>query len=107
LDPRHYQDIVGDKDNREFFSSHFDFIGKGKWPERVRWLGKLASLRTITHHTEKWPATKSQVREVKFIHNLVITHIRDGIEVEKDKRYMEEFAQSEEKLEVCESADAA
>jgi len=105
LDPRHYQDIVGYKNNQQLFSFHYDFIGKGRWPERVRWLGQLAGLRTITHHREKWPATKVQVREAKYIYSLVVMHIRDGLAVIKDKKYMAEFHQKETELEANENSD--
>lgn len=91
LDPKHYQVTISQQSLVELFKQNYDFIGKGKWPQRVRWLGDLAYLRTTTHHTEKWPATKEQVQRVKFIYELVVCFIQNGESVEKDKRYFEEF----------------
>jgi len=62
----------------------------------MRWLGELAYLRTTTHHIEKWPATKEQVRKVRFIHQLVTRFIGGGENVEKDRRYFEEYEENGE-----------
>ncbi len=55
----------------------------------------LAHLRTITHHKEKWPASKEQVRQVRFIHSLVVRHIKEGVPVERNRHYFEEFESSQ------------
>ena len=91
MDPASYQAIIGQKRLSELFKKNYDFIGKGQWTLRARWLGELAYLRTFTHHREKWPLTKERVQKVRFIYGLVVRFIQNGESVEKDRRYIEDF----------------
>ena len=52
----------------ELFQPLFS-LGEGGGKTKVtQWLIDLNKVRNITHHTEKWPATKEQVKSVREIH---------------------------------------
>ncbi|MDP8314441.1 MAG: DGQHR domain-containing protein [Candidatus Celaenobacter antarcticus] len=58
--------------NWEILNEYFSLEEKGGKNKQLEWLDKLNPIRNITHHREKWPATKEQVRFVREIHNKVI-----------------------------------
>ena len=60
--------------NWEMFQIFFSFKEKGGKNAQLEWLDKLNPIRNITHHREKWPATKEQVKYVRGIHQKVIEH---------------------------------
>ena len=64
-----YQTIV--PHNWEFFEKRYDLYGKGNKSEKVRWIGRLNSIRQTTHHPEKGIISKDEVASVREIHALV------------------------------------
>jgi DNA sulfur modification protein DndB len=73
-----YADIVVHGDNWELFKDHYNFYGKGKKADLVRWLGHVNKIRTVTHHAEKGPLTKDEVQFVRDVYALVKRHIEGG-----------------------------
>lgn len=70
--PEQYIYLINYRDiallNWDLFSSLFD-LGEAKGKTKATlWLVHLNEIRNITHHEEKWPATKEQVRRVREIH---------------------------------------
>ena len=49
------------------FQEYFSFSKDGGKIKQLNWLVKLNDVRNITHHPEKWPATKDQVAYVREI----------------------------------------
>ena len=72
------------------FKDYYNFYGKGKKAELVRWIGKVNKARTVTHHAEKGPLSKDQVAFVAQIRELVKTHIAGRVPVDPKKRYLAE-----------------
>lgn len=70
-----YSEIVVYGENWELFKDYYNFYGKGKKAELVRWLGRLNKSRTITHHAEKGPLSKTEVAFVRQVYALVKEHI--------------------------------
>jgi DNA sulfur modification protein DndB len=76
-----YSEIVVQGDNWDLFKEHYNFYGKGKKADLVRWLGRLNKVRTVTHHAEKGPLSKTEVEFVRHVHALVKKYIEAGEEV--------------------------
>ncbi len=87
-----YSDIVLYGDNWDLFKNHYNFYGKGKKADLVRWIGKLAKARTVTHHAEKGPLSRDQVLYVARVHELVKTHIEGREPVDPKERYLAEIS---------------
>jgi DGQHR domain-containing protein len=83
-----YADIVVFQDNWNLFKDNYNFYGKGKKAELVRWIVKVNKARQVTHHSEKGPLSKDQVAYVERVHELVTYHIRDDHPVEGNRRYL-------------------
>lgn len=83
-----YPDIIGYTDNWEYFKKYYNFYGKGKKADLIRWIGRINKARTITHHAEKGPLSKDDVAYVRLVHELVQTHIEGGEEVQPGNRYI-------------------
>jgi hypothetical protein len=54
------------------FEEAFSLSSDGGKEKKLAWIKKLNSIRNITHHAEKWPATKEQVEFVRKIHATVL-----------------------------------
>lgn len=65
-----YKDIA--LHNWELFQGYFSLEEKGGKSARTDWLVRLNAIRNTTHHKEKWPATKDEVRFVREIHRKVM-----------------------------------
>ena len=65
-----YNDIAASKWN--LFQKYFSFTKDGGKIKQLAWVTKLNTIRNITHHREKWPATKDQVQYVREIHKKVL-----------------------------------
>jgi DGQHR domain-containing protein len=76
-----YPDIVVYGENWELFKDYYNFYGKGKKSDLVRWLGHVNKIRTVTHHAEKGPLTKDEVQFVRDVYALVKRHIEGGEQV--------------------------
>ncbi len=85
-----YSDIVIHNDNWDLFKDHYNFYGKGKKAELVRWIGRINTSRTITHHAEKGPLSKEDVDFVRRVHQLVKAHIEGGEKVDLSEKYLAE-----------------
>lgn len=57
------------------FEPHFSFTKEGGKENKLKWIKELSAIRNITHHEEKWPATKDQVAFVRDIHKKVFSQI--------------------------------
>jgi DNA sulfur modification protein DndB len=91
-----YADIVTYGDNWDLFKEHYNFYGKGKKADLVRWIGKINKARTVTHHAEKGPLSRDQVEYVRRVHELVKRHIEGGEPVDPRRRYLDDGAQLSE-----------
>jgi len=87
-----YADIVVYGENWELFKDRYNFYGKGAKATLVRWIGKLAKARTVTHHAEKGPLSKDQVAFVARVYDLVKTHIEGMEPVDPKQRYLADEA---------------
>ena len=67
-----YKDIAAS--NWNLFKKYFSFTKDGGKIKQLAWVTKLNTIRNITHHREKWQATKEQVKYVREIHKKVIEH---------------------------------
>jgi DNA sulfur modification protein DndB len=76
-----YQTIV--PSNWDVFEKRYDLYGKGNKTERVRWIGRLNSIRQTTHHPEKGLISKDDVATVREIHALVTQKILNGVASER------------------------
>ena len=83
-----YIDIVTYGDNWDLFKDNYNFYGKGSKATLVRWIAKVNRARTVTHHAEKGPLSKDQVAYVMRVHELVTTHIQQGVPVDPKVRYL-------------------
>lgn len=50
------------------FQDYFTINKDGGKKKKLDWMLKLNDIRNITHHPEKWPAEKDQVRLVRKVH---------------------------------------
>lgn len=66
-----YQSIVVHDENWPLFEKRYDFDGKGKKGDRVRWIGRLCKVRQTTHHPEKGLISKDDVAFVKATYDTV------------------------------------
>jgi DNA sulfur modification protein DndB len=87
-----YPEILLNSDNWDSFKSHYNFYGKGKRVDLIRWIGRINKARTVTHHAEKGPLSREEVAYVRSVHELVKTHIEQGAIVEPNKRYIDDAA---------------
>lgn len=76
-----YPDIITYSDNWDAFKENYNFYGKGKKADLVRWIGRINKARTVTHHPEKGPLSKEEVNYVRVVHLLVKEHIDRGVPV--------------------------
>lgn len=83
-----YIDIVTHGENWGLFKDRYNFYGNGPKNSLVRWISKVNKARTVTHHAEKGPLSKDQVAYVNRVHELVKTHIQQGIPVDPKARYL-------------------
>ncbi len=58
------------------FEKAFSMTKTGSKEKRLKWLDDLNTIRNITHHREKWPATKDQVKLVRDVHRFVKENFR-------------------------------
>ncbi|OPY67793.1 MAG: hypothetical protein A4E57_02112 [Syntrophorhabdaceae bacterium PtaU1.Bin034] len=58
--------------NWPLFEKSFSMAKQGSKEKKVKWIADLNVIRNITHHEEKWPATKEQVAFVKEVHRFVM-----------------------------------
>jgi len=65
-----YLDIAS-KNWKGCFDEPFAFTKEGGKDKKLEWIKELSKIRNITHHEEKWPATKEQVAFIKEIHKKV------------------------------------
>jgi DGQHR domain-containing protein len=96
-----YPEILLYGQNWELFKDYYNFYGKGKKADLVRWIGKINKARTITHHAEKGPLTKEDVDFVRTVHQLVKTHIEGRKKVDGKENYLASFATKDAGLEAA------
>ena len=84
-----YLDIVLFEDNWELFKDYYNFYGKGKKADLVRWIIQVNKARQITHHAEKGPLSRDQVDFVRRVHELVKEHIEQREPVDQNRRYLQ------------------
>jgi DNA sulfur modification protein DndB len=87
---KNYSEIVVHGSNWDLFKDTYNFYGKGKKTDLVRWIGKVNLARTVTHHAEKGPLSKSEVEFVRKVHQLVKTHIEGDEKLILNKNYLPE-----------------
>jgi DNA sulfur modification protein DndB len=85
-----YVEIVLYSDNWELFKEYYDFYGKAKKADRVRWIVKVNRARQITHHAEKGPLSRDQVEFVRRVHTLVREHIEHRTKVVSGHVYLQD-----------------
>lgn len=83
-----YLEIVLYQDNWELFKDQYNFYGKGKKADLVRWIIRLNKCRQVTHHAEKGPLSRNEVAFVRRVHELVKEHIEEDTPVEPNYRYL-------------------
>jgi len=88
LDLINYSDIVLYQENWNLFKDHYNFYGKGKKADLVRWINKLNKARQVTHHAEKGPLSRTQVEFVRRVHALVKEHIEKQKPVDPNRLYL-------------------
>jgi DNA sulfur modification protein DndB len=69
-----YQQIAADN-WKDCFETPFSFQSKGNKEAKLAWLKDLNEIRNITHHEEKWPATKDQVAFIRDIHSKIMDRL--------------------------------
>ena len=82
-----YLDIVLFENNWDLFKDYYNFYGKGKKADLVRWIIQLNKARQITHHAEKGPLSRDQVEFVRRVHELVKEYIENRHPVIANHRY--------------------
>lgn len=60
--------------NWSLFEKTFAMTKDGGKEKKLKWIADLNTVRNITHHEEKWPATKDQVNFVRQVHKFVKQH---------------------------------
>jgi DNA sulfur modification protein DndB len=88
--PINYSDIVLYQANWDLFKDHYNFYGKGKKADLVRWINRVNNARQVTHHAEKGPLSRTQVEFVRRVHALVKEHIEQQKPVDPNHRYLPE-----------------
>jgi DGQHR domain-containing protein len=83
-----YADIILYQDNWDLFKEYYNFYGKGKKADLVRWIGRVNKARTVTHHAEKGPLSHDEVDFVRRVHELVKKHIEGRVPVDPGRRYL-------------------
>ena len=83
-----YLDIVLFEDNWDIFKDYYNFYGKGKKADLVRWIIQVNKARQVTHHAEKGPLSRDEVEFVRKVHALVKEHIEHHQPVDQNKRYL-------------------
>ena len=83
-----YPEIITYGENWELFKDRYNFYGKGKKADLVRWIGKVNKSRTVTHHAEKGPLTKTEVEFVRLVHGLVKRYIEGDEPLIPNHRYI-------------------
>jgi DNA sulfur modification protein DndB len=63
------------KNWKDGFDKAFSFTKDGGKDKQLGWIQELSKIRNITHHEEKWPATKEQVAFVRDIHKKVFERL--------------------------------
>lgn len=58
--------------NWDTLGAAFSIDNTGGKTKQLEWLKDLNTIRNITHHAEKWPADKEQVKFVRKVHQLVM-----------------------------------
>ena len=58
--------------NWALFQNNFAIDDDGGKDKKLEWVKKLSGIRNITHHPEKWPAQKDQVKFIRKIHKHVV-----------------------------------
>lgn len=59
-------------DNWDIMEKAYSFTVKGNKTKKTKWLVDLNEIRNITHHAEKWPASKDQIKFVREVHRFVM-----------------------------------
>lgn len=67
-----YQSIA--HENWTLFEKIFSMSKDGGKEKKLKWVHELSVIRNITHHVEKWPATKDQVNYVRDVHKFVMSN---------------------------------
>lgn len=72
-EPEQYIDIVdfhtiASKNWKGFFDELFTFDKDGGKDKKLAWILRLNTIRNITHHETKWPASKEEVAFIRDIH---------------------------------------
>ncbi len=57
------------------FEKYLSITMDGGKKKKLSWIQELNTIRNITHHVEKWPATKDQVSFVKEVHNFISNNL--------------------------------
>ncbi len=83
-----YPEIVAYADNWDLFKDRYNFYGRGKKADLVRWIGKVNKARTVTHHAEKGPLSRDKVDFVRLVHQLVKRHIEGDEPLLANHRYI-------------------
>jgi DNA sulfur modification protein DndB len=86
-----YPDILQYQDNWEMFKDFYNFHGKVKKSEQLRWMGRLVKARNIASHPPKGSLTKDEVEFVRKVHQLVKTHIEDEQAVDGKRSYLDDI----------------
>lgn len=62
--------------NWDLLEKPFSISKEGGKEKKLKWIGDLSAIRNITHHVEKWPATKEQVKFVKEVYKHVMENLK-------------------------------
>ena len=85
-----YYEIILHAQNWELFKDHYNFYGKGKKADLIRWIPHVNKARTVTHHAEKGPLSKTEVEYVRVVHQLVKTYIEGREQTVTGKRLIDD-----------------
>lgn len=83
-----YPEIILHGDNWDLFKNYYNFYGKGKKADLIRWIGRINKARTVTHHAEKGPLSREDVDYVRLVHQLVKEHVEQRTAVAPNTRYI-------------------
>jgi DNA sulfur modification protein DndB len=71
-DPEQYICLINYRDiavnSWDIFQTLFTLGENGNRKDGTKWMVELNTIRNITHHREKWPASKDQVKRIREIH---------------------------------------
>jgi DNA sulfur modification protein DndB len=85
--PEQYMHLIDYRDialnNWEMFKNPFSLDYKGSKTNVTEWLVKINTIRNVTHHREKWPATKEDVKFVREIHKKVMKEFEHASSTQK------------------------